>query len=301
MLGMGKKRRSGSDAQASGRRHGHGRGVVSSCSRLSRPLPRLRPWASTRRCGRDRHDHGVPARREHGRSERRLGTGRLGYAGRGGGSAKSFSGIVPDGTGSTDTGYGSGLTKDTYDVPNWTWIKGTVTPNKSNIAHTYAAAYPDGILYFGQDKPASSGVNAVGFWFFQNKVGLDSGDQRRQLRRNAQRRRPAHHERFHERRQHVDHQHLQVAGWCARAAVDELDARASSAGASSGSLIACMISNQTAFTAQWPPNPPGFAVDQFSFVEGGIDLAEIYGSVERSPASRASSPTPAPRPRRAPT
>ena len=93
----------------------------------------------------------------------------------GGGSAKSFSGIVPDGTGSTDTGYGSGLTKDTYDVPNWTWIKGTVTPGKSNIAHTFAAAYPNGLLYFGQDKPASSGVNAVGFWFFQNKVGLDSG------------------------------------------------------------------------------------------------------------------------------
>ena len=50
-----------------------------------------------------------------------------------------------------------------------------MTPGKSNIAHTYAAAYPNGLLYFGQDKPASSGVNAVGFWFFQNKVGLDSG------------------------------------------------------------------------------------------------------------------------------
>ena len=94
----------------------------------------------------------------------------------GGGSAKSFSGIVPDGTGSSDKGYGSGLTKDTYDVPNWTWVDGDGDAlGKSNMAHTYAAAYPNGLLYFGQDKPASSGVNAVGFWFFQNKVGLDSG------------------------------------------------------------------------------------------------------------------------------
>ncbi len=44
-----------------------------------------------------------------------------------------------------------------------------------------------------------------------------------------------------------------------------------------------MISNQTAFTAQWPPYPPGFAVDQYSFVEGGIDLAQIYGSVDAVP------------------
>ena len=42
----------------------------------------------------------------------------------GGGSAKSFSGIVADPTDSSDTGFGSGLTKDTYDVPNWSWEKG---------------------------------------------------------------------------------------------------------------------------------------------------------------------------------
>ena len=44
-----------------------------------------------------------------------------------------------------------------------------------------------------------------------------------------------------------------------------------------------MISNQTAFTAQWPPYPPGFAVDQYSFVEGGIDLTKIYGSLDAVP------------------
>ncbi len=44
-----------------------------------------------------------------------------------------------------------------------------------------------------------------------------------------------------------------------------------------------MISNQTAFTAQWPPYPPGFAVGQYSFVEGGIDLTQIYGSLDAVP------------------
>ena len=200
----------------------------------------------------------------------------------GGGSAKSFSGIVPDGTGSSDTGYGSGLTKDTYDVPNWTWVTGTVTPGKSNIAHTYAAAYPNGLLYFGQDKPASSGVNAVGFWFFQNKVGLDSGVTGGNFVGT-----------------HKDGDLLitsdftnggntsiiNIFKWQSGALVQQSTSSTPGVecGASSGPLAACMISNQTAFTAQWPPYPPGFAVDQYSFVEGGIDLTKIYGSLDAVP------------------
>jgi uncharacterized repeat protein (TIGR01451 family) len=85
--------------------------------------------------------------------------------------------FVTDKTGSADDGYGSGLTKDTQDVPNWTWVTGTVTPDKDDILHAYAATYVDGgdqLLYFGQDRaPKPNGSTAMGFWFFQDQVSPD--------------------------------------------------------------------------------------------------------------------------------
>src|SRR5437867_3951332 len=47
--------------------------------------------------------------------------------------------FVTDSIGSGDEGWGSGLTKDTNDIPNWTWVTGSVSPPKDNIAHAYAA------------------------------------------------------------------------------------------------------------------------------------------------------------------
>lgn len=82
--------------------------------------------------------------------------------------------FVTDLTGANDDGYGSGLTKDTQDIPNWTTDIGAVSPDKDDILHAYAATYVDGtdqLLYFGQDRaPKPNGSTSMGFWFFQNPV-----------------------------------------------------------------------------------------------------------------------------------
>jgi uncharacterized repeat protein (TIGR01451 family) len=83
--------------------------------------------------------------------------------------------FVTDKTGATDDGFGSGQTKDTADVPNWTAATGAISPEKDDILHAYAATYVDGsnqLLYFGQDRaPKPQGSTSMGFWFFQDKVG----------------------------------------------------------------------------------------------------------------------------------
>jgi uncharacterized repeat protein (TIGR01451 family) len=82
--------------------------------------------------------------------------------------------FATDLTGANDNGYGSGLTKDTQDIPNWTTDTGAVSPDKDDILHAYAATYVDGtdqLLYFGQDRaPKPNGSTSMGFWFFQNPV-----------------------------------------------------------------------------------------------------------------------------------
>ena len=85
--------------------------------------------------------------------------------------------FVTDGSGAADSGFGSGLTKDVYDVPNWTTAVGAISPEKDDILHAYAATYvSDGeqFLYFGQDRaPKPNGSTSMGFWFFQDQVGPD--------------------------------------------------------------------------------------------------------------------------------
>src|SRR6185503_12623488 len=82
--------------------------------------------------------------------------------------------FTTDLTGSSDNGFGSGLTKDTQDVPNWTSVVSGISPEKDDILHAYAATYVSGgeqILYFGQDRaPKPQGSTSMGFWFFQNAV-----------------------------------------------------------------------------------------------------------------------------------
>jgi uncharacterized repeat protein (TIGR01451 family) len=76
-----------------------------------------------------------------------------------------------------DDGYGSGLTKDTQDVPNWSAVTGAISPEKDDILHAYASTYVSGgdqLLYFGQDRaPKPNGSTSMGFWFFQDQVGPD--------------------------------------------------------------------------------------------------------------------------------
>ena len=84
---------------------------------------------------------------------------------------------MTDGSGAADSGFGSGLTKDVADVPQWTTAAGAISPEKDDILHAYAATYVSGgeqFLYFGQDRaPKPNGSTSMGFWFFQDQVGPD--------------------------------------------------------------------------------------------------------------------------------
>jgi uncharacterized repeat protein (TIGR01451 family) len=93
------------------------------------------------------------------------------------GGPLAFTGFRSDPTDGTDLGFGSGQTKDTRDISQWTWEAADVTPAKSDIVNDYAAVYAeDGnlILYFGQNRQLdNSGDANVGFWLLQNAIGLD--------------------------------------------------------------------------------------------------------------------------------
>ncbi len=59
----------------------------------------------------------------------------------------------------------------------WKYKDGSV-PDKDNITNAYAAAYNVGgdlVIYAGADRFDNSGDAFMGFWFFQNQVGLGSG------------------------------------------------------------------------------------------------------------------------------
>ena len=93
------------------------------------------------------------------------------------GSPLDFTGFIVDPTGTSDTGFTTGGSKDTLDVSQWKWTGGKVDPDKDNIANAYAAVYAEQnnlILYFGQNRVLDKNGDAnVGFWFLQNSVGLN--------------------------------------------------------------------------------------------------------------------------------
>ena len=81
---------------------------------------------------------------------------------------------TPAGDGTYFTGGGS---KDIHDISDWAY-NNLGAQDKDEITHAYSAAYINGgnghlDLYFGMDRYANSGDSTAGFWFFQNKIGLD--------------------------------------------------------------------------------------------------------------------------------
>ena len=72
------------------------------------------------------------------------------------------------------TGGGS---KDDNDISAWKFKTGSV-PDKDDITNAFAAAYNVGgdlVIYAGADRIDNSGDAFMGFWFFQNQVGLGTG------------------------------------------------------------------------------------------------------------------------------
>ena len=93
----------------------------------------------------------------------------------GGGSALAQSFVV-DGSGNKTIFTGGG-SKDNIDISSWLWKDDAGgLPDKDNITNAYARAYNvngDLILYYGADRFANDGDAQLGFWFFQNTVGIN--------------------------------------------------------------------------------------------------------------------------------
>ena len=77
-----------------------------------------------------------------------------------------------------DNGFTGGGSKDDLNTSSWSWNTSTVTPDKDDIEHAFAASYEhdgDTFVYFGLDKFAVNGDSNVGFWFFRNGINTTAG------------------------------------------------------------------------------------------------------------------------------
>jgi uncharacterized repeat protein (TIGR01451 family) len=74
------------------------------------------------------------------------------------------------------TYFKEGGSKDHHDLDDWAWSGTDVAPDKDELLDVFAAVYEadDTRVYFGADKFDDSGDAQIGFWFFQDKVSLDS-------------------------------------------------------------------------------------------------------------------------------
>jgi uncharacterized repeat protein (TIGR01451 family) len=172
-----------------------------------------------------------------------------------------------------DDGYGSGQTKDTVDVPNWSAVNGAISPEKDDILHAYAATYVSGgdqLLYFGQDRaPKPNGSTSMGFWFFQDKVAPDGAGG------------------FNGH--HIDGDVLITSDMTQGGSVSVVNIfrwengglveKASLADAECGSApedsLACAIANESG-PIEVPWSYPADEVPQNIFFEGGINLSKLF-------------------------
>ena len=78
------------------------------------------------------------------------------------------------------TYFKGGGSKDVNDVPDWEYSATDVAPDKDEILDAFAAAYEkdgDTFVYFGADRFDGSGDSFIGFWFFQDEIGLGANGQ----------------------------------------------------------------------------------------------------------------------------
>ncbi len=107
------------------------------------------------------------------------------------GFAEAFTGILPDIGADGGTQFTGGGSKDNNDISQWLWKAGEPL-DKDDITNAYSAAYTytgpqvcepgfsppnctepgDSIIFFGLDRFSTAGDAQVGFWFFQNPIGL---------------------------------------------------------------------------------------------------------------------------------
>ena len=95
------------------------------------------------------------------------------------GAADSFfAGASTEASANDTTYFTTGGSKDENDIPSWA-ITTTGSPDKDELTDAYAAVYQlqgDTWVYFGADRFDNDGTAQIGFWFFQNAVGIKNGD-----------------------------------------------------------------------------------------------------------------------------
>lgn len=193
----------------------------------------------------------------------------------------------------------SGSNKDIDLIGTWEYKAAKVVPDKDNITNAYAKAYKVGgfaggdfpghpagvhehlIIYFGADRFANNGDAALGFWFFQDDVGLgpngsfigehEIGDVLVQV----------------DFVQGGSSSEVQIFKWVGSGgnfgALQEIKF-----GASNGAEVcttddtACAITNESPTASPWAFTPK-FGVDNIfpneSFFEAGIDITALVGEV----------------------
>ncbi len=87
-----------------------------------------------------------------------------------GGSSVIATPVIPDPAGNNI--FTTGGSKDIEDVSSWAWTEGSV-PDKDEITNAMAALYTGNKLYFAADRFANNGDASLGFWLFQNPIGLE--------------------------------------------------------------------------------------------------------------------------------
>ena len=167
--------------------------------------------------------------------------------------------------------------KDTLDMDDNAWDVASV-PDKDDILHAYAGFYAGGgdpTITFGMDRYANNGESNVGFWFFQNTIGLNSNGT------------------FSGTRTVGDLfvvSEFSSGGDVSVIAVLEWNGSGLSVVATDttpecvpGGAIqnVCALANTAATPAPWPYTPKQGAAGTFpvaSFFEGGVNLDAVFGA-----------------------
>lgn len=215
------------------------------------------------------------------------------------GDGEAFISDGPNLSGGKETSAWSGSNKDIDLISTWEYKSSKVVPDKDNITNAYAKAYKVGgfpgsdfpghpagvhehlIIYFGADRFANNGDAALGFWFFQNDVGLGPngtfsgehaiGDVLVQV----------------DFVQGGSNSEVQIFKWVGSGG-DYGPLEEIKFGASNGAEVctnddtACAITNEQTESSPWAYTPKSGPANTFpneSFFEAGIDITALVGEV----------------------
>lgn len=169
----------------------------------------------------------------------------------------------------------TGGSKDTLDVSQWAWDSQS-SPDKDDILHAYAGQYENGgdeITVFGLDRFANNGDANVGFWFFQNPIGVNANGTFSGSHKNG--------DVFivSEFDSGGDVSTIVLYKWL-NGGLSQIVSGIECSGPGTTDEI-CAIANGADAASPWPYTPKAGASGTFpiaSFFEGGADMGAIFGT-----------------------